>query len=183
MKYAHLPQSIHPDFFASESIRSIPEEEEYSELVLDLSKSSLESIRIPCPEGVAFGTLEGRREELRQAVALVDEDWVQYFDEKSPVYCAFDTGKGNKIVSFCTLDDMGLHQGLRVGGPGCVGTIPEYRSHGIGLEMVRRGSLLLREKGVDLSYIHYTHIGHWYEKLGYEPVLRWNCHGILWEKE
>lgn len=183
MNYADLLQSIHPNFFESESIRALDEEYVFSELVLDLSNAALNDIRISCPARITFGMLEGRREELRQAVGLVDEDWVQYFNEDSPVFCAFDGDKGNQIISFCTLDDMGLHQGLRVGGPGCVGTIPEYRGHGIGLEMVRRGSLLLQKQGIALSYIHYTHIGHWYEKLGYETVLRWNCKGVQWTKE
>ena len=106
----------------------------------------------------------------------MEEDWVQYFGEKSRVYCAFD---GEAIASFCIMDDWGMHDGLRISGPGCVGTVPAYRKKGIGLEMVRRATIMLKEEGFDLSWIHYTHIGPWYEKLGYRTVLRWNGKGFI----
>lgn len=37
----------------------------------------------------------------------------------------------------------------------------------------------LKRDGFDLSWIHYTHLEKWYMKLGYEPVLHWNCKGFL----
>ena len=77
---------------------------------------------------------------------------------------------------------MGHFNGLNIGGPGCVGTIPEYRRRGIGLEMVRLATEILRNDGFDLSWIHYTHLEHWYMKLGYKPVLKWNSSSILPEK-
>ena len=77
------------------------------------------------------------------------------------------------------MDDWGMHDGLRISGPGCVGTVPAYRKKGIGLEMVRRATIMLKEEGFDLSWIHYTHIGPWYEKLGYRTVLRWNGKGFI----
>ena len=61
-------------------------------------------------------------------------DWVPYFSRGTRILCAFDTGH---IVSFCILDDMGTYDGVHIGGPGCVGTVPEYRKRGIGLETVR----------------------------------------------
>ena len=92
------------------------------------------------------------------------------------IFCAFD---GDRTAAFCFLSDMGRYQGLRIGGPGCVGTVPEDRRQGIGLEMVRRATEILRRDGFDLSWIHYTHVGPWYMKLGYRPVLRWNSGGLL----
>ena len=91
-------------------------------------------------------------------------------------YCAFD---GEKVVSFCILDEMGICQGLRIAGPGCVGTVPAYRKKGIGLKMVQNATAILKDRGYDISYIHYTQVGHWYARLGYRTVLRWNCRGIL----
>ena len=58
-------------------------------------------------------------------------------------------------------------------------TIPEYRKKGIGLEMVRRATMLLKEENFDISWIHYTHLRHWYEKLGYLTILEWNSKGFL----
>ena len=89
---------------------------------------------------------------------------------------AFD---GEMIVAFCSLTDMGRFHGLHIGGPGCVGTIPEFCGQGIGLEMVRLATETLRQDVFDLSWIHYTHLAHWYMKLGYQPVLQWNSNGIL----
>ena len=34
-------------------------------------------------------------------------------------------------------------------------------------------------EGFDLSYIHYTHLEHWYAKLGYRTILRWDRQGIV----
>ena len=45
--------------------------------------------------------------------------------------------------------------------------------------MVRRATARLKEKGFDLSWIHYTHLAAWYERLGYEAVLRWDRDGLV----
>ena len=164
-----------PGFFDAPGIKSLPEEEVFAELVMDLRETG----NMPCyayPDGITFGIYKGDAGKLREAVALVDRDWVQYFQEHDRVYCAFD---GDRIVSFCILDDFGRHEGLHIGGPGCVGTVPDSRRKGIGLEMVRRATEILKEEGFDLSWIHYTHVGPWYEKLGYRYAVRWNRRGIV----
>ncbi|SDB65108.1 GNAT family N-acetyltransferase [Butyrivibrio sp. INlla16] len=84
------------------------------------------------------------------------------------------------VAAFCILSDFGTHDNLKVGGPGCVGTIPKYRKKGIGLEMVRRATNILKKEKYDISWIHYTHIENWYKKLGYETVLKWNADGIVY---
>ncbi|SDB63952.1 GNAT family N-acetyltransferase [Butyrivibrio sp. INlla16] len=56
-------------------------------------------------------------------------------------FCAFDK---DEVVAFCILSDFGTKDNLKIGGPGCVGTIPKYREKGIGLEMVRRATVLLK---------------------------------------
>jgi len=115
-------------------------------------------------------------ETLHQAVAQVNADWVKYFREGGRILCAMD---GENVASFCNISDMGRHLGLRIGGPGCVGTVPQYRKKGIGLELVRRATLMLQQDGFDLSWIHFTYVERWYMKLGYQPVCRWNSGGIL----
>ena len=99
-----------------------------------------------------------------------------YYDGKHRVYCAFD---GDRVASFCLLEDMGTYRGLRVAGPGCVGTLPEYRRRGIGLRMVQNATALLAAEGYDIGYIHYTGVGPWYARLGYRTVLRWNRDGVV----
>ena len=176
MNYADVFLTINPGFFNREGIRSIPPEWTSTELVLDLRKELPSGPPFVCPEGITFGEYHGELAPLHQAVAQVDENWVQYFNEEDRFYCAFD---GDKIIAFCCLSEMGEYKGLRVGGPGCVGTIPAYRKQGIGLEMVRLATEQLQKYGYALSWIHYTHLDSWYMKLGYEPVLRWNRDGFL----
>ena len=179
MNYTELFHSMHPDFFQQEYIRSMPEEEVFAEQIMMLEAFDKEALAIDCPEEITFGLAKCIDRKLKEPVALVDEDWVQYFGEDSPVFCAFD---GDDIVSFCILDDMGWHQGLHIGGPGCVGTIPAYRKKGIGLKMVQLATQYLKEQGYHASYIHYTHVDHWYARLGYETIVKWNRGGIVWAK-
>lgn len=175
MNYTELFHSLHPSFFQEARICALPKDWIFTELVMDL-RGDLPKVTPPDnPKGIAFGEYHGELAALRDAIRRVDEDWVQYFTEECRYYCAFD---GERIVAFCCLTDMGQFQGLHIGGPGCVGTIPEYREKGIGLEMVRLATDVLKKDGFDLSWIHYTHLAHWYEKLGYQPVLRWNSDGI-----
>lgn len=176
MNYTEAFNSLNPGFFLEERIRALPEDWVFSELVMDLRGDLPHAAPPHCPNKITFGEYHGELVALQDAVRQVDEDWVQYFNEGERFYCAFD---GEKIVAFCSLADMGRFQGLHIGGPGCVGTIPAFRRQGIGLEMVRRATEVLRQEGFDLSWIHYTHLAHWYMKLGYQPVLRWNSGGFL----
>ena len=176
MDYRELFDSMFPDFFTGDHIRQMQPERVFAELVMDLRKERPRETGFQAPGGVTFGVYDGAIGPLRKAVAQVDENWVRYFDENTRAFCAFD---GEEVVSFCILSDWGRHQGLRVGGPGCVGTVPEYRERGIGLEMVRRATDILRDEGFDISWIHYTHLARWYEKLGYQTVLTWNGKGFI----
>lgn len=181
MDYTELFHSLHPGFFDRESIRALPLNDVSAEQVLYLDRFVPEKTCFPFPGGIRFDIYDGDTQKLVQAVGQVEEGWKQYYEEpgEHPVFCAFD---GDKVASFCTLHDMGLHLGLHVGGPGCVGTVPGYRRRGIGLEMVRRATEYFQKNGFDLAYIHYTHVDKWYEKLGYETVLKWNSGGIVWVK-
>ncbi|MBR6308677.1 MAG: GNAT family N-acetyltransferase [Lachnospiraceae bacterium] len=179
MDYRIMFLSMNPGFFERERMNYMDEHEVYAELAMDLSKTEPIAVPFTPQEGITFGLFRGDIETVKEAVAKVDDNWVQYFNEHSEVYCGFD---GDKIVSFCNVGDWGVHDGVRVGGPGCVGTIPEYRERGIGLEMVRQATELLKDRGVEVSWIHFTHIENWYKKLGYETVLKWNRYGIIEEK-
>ena len=177
---AHLFDQMHPGFFEKEWIRGMGADDVYEEMILDLRGASVPAeVPVSLP-GVTYGRYTGDMESLRACIREVDAGWPQYFDEKSEIFCAFYEGK---VVSFCLLDDMGEHElggrRVRVAGPGCVGTLPAYRRRGVGLEMIRRATLILQARGYDLSYIHYTGVAQWYAKLGYETIVKWNCRGIL----
>lgn len=177
MNYKDIFERMHPDFFEEERIRHLPENNVFAELILDLHDDTVSAAySIVFPESITFGVFDGDLSVIHDAVKLVNDNWVQYFNRGDRFFCAFDK---DKIVSFCNLDDMGIYDGIHIGGPGCVGTIPEYRKRGIGLEMVRQATELLKKDGYDLSWIHFTHLDQWYMKLGYQVILRWNCRGVV----
>lgn len=173
-----LFNSMHPDFFKRADIRVMPEGAVFEEMLLNLRE--FDSREGNAPEGVSFGFFEGDIGELRKAVAKVIPEWTEFFGEGDRVFCGF---AGGEIASFCLVDDMGTHSvngaALKIGGPGCVGTVPEFRGRGIGLEMVRLATQLLKDEGYDYSYIHYTAVAPWYAKLGYATILKWGRDGII----
>ena len=177
MKYdfPKLFNQMHPDFFSDPDILGLPKDYIFIEMVMDLKNETPAVLPITCPKNISFGIYNGELEKLKNAVALVDNDWVQFFSDKTRVFCAFEE---NEIAAFCILSDWGNFEGLKIGGPGCVGTIPKYRKQGIGLEMVRQATSILRNENFDLSWIHYTYLEKWYSKVGYHTVLKWNCKGF-----
>ena len=175
LQYPAVFTRLFPGFFEDPGISRLPPEFVFAELILPLSEAEDARLQVSCQEEITFGFYRGDPARLRDAVRQVEPDWVQYFGGKDRVFCGFD---GTRPVSFCQLTDFGQYESLRIGGPGCVGTLPEYRGRGIGLSMVGKATLLLKEEGFDLSWIHYTHLEHWYGKLGYRTVLRWNSRGI-----
>lgn len=175
MNYEEMFFNMHPGFFEESGIKEMPTEGVFSELMMDLKTNEPKEVT-SCPENITFGEYKGDIEKLKKAVFEVDEDWVQYFGEWSRVFCAFD---GDEIAAFCMIDDFGTWDNVHIGGPGCVGTIPKYREKGIGLEMVKRATNILKAEKYDISWIHYTHIENWYKKLGYKTVLKWNSKGII----
>lgn len=176
LDYRKLFEAMHPGFFQQAHLASHGPDEVFEEMVLDLSAFSPDQAVLPVPEGISFGLYRGDREKLLQAVKAVDVTWPPFFREDSRVYCAMEQ---DQIASFCLIEPMGQWQGLCIGGPGCVGTVPAYRRQGIGLKTVQNVTGILQSEGYDLSYIHYTGVAPWYARLGYRTVLKWNRDGIL----
>ena len=176
MNYKKIFDQIKPGFFEREIIKSLPEDHILAELVMDLRTSDCSKIKLQYPKEITFGIYEGDLTKLHEAIKKVNEEWIQYFNNDDRIFCAFDK---DKIAGFCILEEFGKADGLSIGGPGCVGTVPEYRRQGIGLEMVRQATEIIKQEGYDLSWIHWTHLAHWYSKLGYKTVIRWNCKGIV----
>lgn len=177
---SELFHRMHPGFFEREYIKSLPEDEIYEEMLLPLDGFDGAGYDKAFDGSVSFGFFEGDREELLRAVGEVEDGWVKYYTEGSRAYCGYIDGR---VASFCLVEDMGRHEVagrvLRIGGPGCVGTLPCFRHRGIGLVTVKRATQILKDEGFDLSYIHYTAVAPWYARLGYETLLRWSGRGIL----
>lgn len=185
MDYRKLFTDMKPDFFGSGEFNNISENVFYEELVMTSDNTEYNKIEIPVPAEVVYRFADTSDEEemkkIQAAVREVDTDWVQYFTLfDSKIYCGYI---GEKVVSFCLMSEMGTHYAdgkqLHIGGPGCVGTIPEYRRKGIALKMVQNVTRILFTAGYDISWIHYTEVGPWYAKLGYRTVLKWNKKGIV----
>ncbi len=175
-----LFEQMHPGFFEKEHIRNIGDSEIFAEMILPLDDISGLPAAETDMEGVVFGRYTGDTETIRAAVNQVEEHWVNFYDDTREIYCALADGK---IASFCVIEDMGTHElcgaKVRIGGPGCVGTVPKFRRHGIGLKMIRNVTCILKERGYDISYIHYTGVSDWYAKLNYKTILRWNGFGPI----
>lgn len=172
---------MHPDFFNREYIRSISDEDIiFDEMMLRLSDFNYSIYEKRFDDSISFGFYEGSREELLEKVKCVEDDWVNYFGKTDRVFCGYINGE---VVSFCIVEDMGEYEfngeKIKIGGPGCVGTLPEFRNKGVGLFMVKLVTQVLKDEGFDYSYIHYTHISDWYSKLGYKTVLKWTKNGIV----
>ncbi|MBR4112667.1 MAG: GNAT family N-acetyltransferase [Ruminiclostridium sp.] len=124
---------------------------------------------------ITYDFLSGRYEELKKAVAYVDEEWVQYFDKDSNVYCGFKNGE---IACFCLVDFDAecilSDENSKVTSIGCVGTVPKFRRNGYGLKMVENATLISKEKGCNKGFIHQTHLESWYGKLGYKTVIKFS---------
>lgn len=177
--YVLLFNSLHPDFFEKEYIHDIPEEFVFAEMILPLKEFDIHKYDKHLDDNISFGFYDGDFNELKKEVEKVDQQWVPFYNGKSRIYCGYIDGK---VASFCIVEDMGVHNidgcEIKIGGPGCVGTLPEYRDRGIGLTMVRHVTQILKEEGYDYSYIHYTYVASWYEKLGYRTSIKWNKNGI-----
>lgn len=178
--YIELFNEMHPGFFDPARTAHMPEDMIYEEQLLARDDAELAEITIPVPEGVTFGFYGSDLDTLHKVIATVDDSWPEYFRGDQRIYCAYMNGE---IASFCLAEDMGTHPidgiSLRIGGPGCVGTVPKFRKQGIGLKMVQNVTRILFAEGYDISYIHYTGVGRWYEKLGYKTILRWKRSGII----
>ncbi len=178
-QYAALFNEMHPGYFERDYVKNVPDDEPASEMLLRLQSFDGDIYEKTFPDDVTFGFYDGDIEALKEEVAKVVPHWVNFFGKDARIYCGFVSGK---IASFCMIQDFGEHMvdGMKwkIGGPGCVGTVPEYRDRGIGLTMVRNVTQILRDELYDYSYIHYTYETGWYSKLGYTTFLTWTGSGI-----
>lgn len=177
---AALMERMYPDFFERDNIKNLPDEWICDEMILALDEFEPDVYDKKLDDDVSFGYFEGNLEDLKKEVEKVVEHWADLYDGTHRAYCGYINGR---IASFCLIEDMGEHiiDGckVKIGGPGCVGTLPEYRDKGIGLTMVKNVTQILKDEGYDYSYIHFTGVAPWYEKVGYQSSVKWNKNGIM----
>ncbi len=146
---------------------------DYVEMGMDIADYEPPYLPVSCDVEFRFCTDD--IEVLRNAVASVDDEWVQYFTDTDTVFCGYVNGV---LASFCIIgtDELCLlsDDHSKVGSIGCVGTVPQFRRKGIGLSMVSKATEFLKAQRCDKSFIHYTHLEKWYSKLGYRTFLRFS---------
>lgn len=158
------------DFFAERGYRLGGD---FVEMMLDLGSFSVPQAEFS--DDVQFGFYSGDMDKLRGAVAKVDEEWVQYFNEDCEFFCGFVSGE---LACFCIVGDetcLMSDGNVRIGSIGCVGTLPQFRRRGLGLHMVALAAQQLKQRGCDSAFIHYTHLEKWYARLGARTVLRFSA--------
>lgn len=179
-QYVSLFNKMNPGFFERDYVKAVPDDDPAFEMLLRLQEFDAGIYEKSFDDRVSFGNYEGDLESLIEAVRSVRPHWVQFFDGHSKVYCGYIDGK---IASFCVIEDYGEYtvNGMewKIGGPGCVGTIPRYRNRGIGLTMIKKATQRLIEEQYDYSYVHFTYKPVWYSKLGYKTILTWSGRGII----
>ena len=178
-QYEDLFLEMNPGYFEREYVLAVPEDSPASEMLLCLQDFDENSYVRSFGDEVTFGYYHGDMDMLREDVARVVPHWVRFFENSDNVFCAFVNGR---IASFCKIQDFGEHtvngEKWKIGGPGCVGTLPEFRNRGLGLSMVKEVTKILKERSYDHSYIHYTYETDWYGKLGYRTFVRWSGKGF-----
>ena len=178
-QYEDLFLEMKPGFFDRDYVRAVPVNEPASEMILCLRDFDGKSYVKSLGDEISFGYFHGDMDRLKEDVARVVPAWVNFFGEDSRVYCGFIDGR---VASFCLIEDFGEHivggRKWKIGGPGCVGTLPEFRNRGIGLSMIREVTKILKEEQYDYSFIHHTYVTGWYGKLGYRTILRWHGKGF-----
>lgn len=175
LDYRDMFNVMHPNFFSQAHIQAIDPGEVFSEMILPL-KTYTPQPSLPVAEGIHYEIWNGSREQLYDAVRKVVPEWIPIYESiKDPVLCGME---GDQILSFCLFENMKSYKGLKIGGPGCVGTVPEARGKGIGLRMVQLVTEHFAREGYDIGYIHYTGVAPWYAKLGYRTILTWTRDGF-----
>ena len=137
---------MYPGFFERENIKNLPEEWICDEMILPLEEFKSSTYDRKLDENISFGYYDGDLNELWEAVGKVVPDWIKSYNGKHRAYCGFVNGT---IASFCLIENKGIHilngQQYKIGGPGCVGTLSEFRHKGIGLTMVKNVTEILKD--------------------------------------
>lgn len=116
--------------------------------------------------------------------ATIAEDWPHVYEPENLanviVVCERgDTGNGQgrddvpaKIVASTGVWACDVVLGgamLRVGGINCVGTLPDYRRHGFGSQVMLAAHQTMRDLGCQVGLLS-TGITNWYRRLGWEEA-------------
>ncbi|MBP3922119.1 MAG: GNAT family N-acetyltransferase [Ruminiclostridium sp.] len=156
---------------ASEFFRKRGYKESHITYNMDIDTADFEyaHLNIPKPSNIEYRFAEeSDKEELLKAVELVVPDWVDMYREcDDEILLAICDGR---IAGFEMLNEYGgvfTKNAEKHGCIGCVGTVPEFRKRGIGLDMTARSVQILKDRGCDKVQLLYLVLDKWYGKLGF----------------
>ena len=139
---------------------------------MDINTADFEysALTIPKPENVTYRfATESDREALLKAVEQVVPEWVGlykgYCGETLLAVC------NGEIAAFEMIEEHGgffCTEAKKHGSIGCVGTVPQYRRRGIGLDMTAQSVRILKDRGCDRVQLLYLVFDKWYGKLGFK---------------
>lgn len=103
-------------------------------------------------------------------------DWPHVYEPENfaNVRVVFDPANGEKgklvaSTAVWTSDVTIGDRSLRVGGINCVGTLPEYRQHGLGSQVMAAAHQVMADLGCHVGLLS-TGIANWYRRLGWEEA-------------
>ncbi len=156
---------------ASEFFRKRGYKESHITYNMDIDTTDFEyaHLNIPKPQNIEYRFAEeSDKGELLKAVELVVPDWVDMYREcDDEILLAICDGR---IAGFEMLNEYGgvfTKNAEKHGCIGCVGTVPEFRKRGIGLDMTARSVQILKDRGCDKVQLLYLVLDKWYGKLGF----------------
>ena len=171
--YAKVFNEVYPNFFEKKDIRSLSEDHIFYELVFDLTDGD-RLLKYDKPKiNVELRMCDAHK--IKDAVALVNENWVKYFKRGTKACCLYCN---NRLVSFCLIETKEVN-GSHIGFIGCLGTLPDYRNNGCASYLISYITATMYSAEYDLVWIHYTYLDEWFSDIGFETVLEWNCRGLL----
>lgn len=144
-------------------------------MFLPLQGYDSETIEIPpAPANVRYKLLDEQdRPQLYEAVKKVIPGWLESYQQCTDPILIVELDE--KIAGFEIVAPEGgrfIPSRDKVGSIGCVGVVPEFREHGVGMRMVLEGIKWLQKQGCASIELLYVALVDWYKKVGFQVNQR-----------
>ena len=161
--------------------------EESLDMVLDLTAYETPAL---VPDKLTASDISidlARREQGESVLAFVKNSFVDWH----PHFLQFVQDKRFGDILIASKSDQGIVGALLlyeeprwekliappVGAVGTVGVVENMRRQGIGINLVAKGTELLRDRGHQSIFLGWTYLPDWYAQLGYQP---WRKYQMSW---
>lgn len=140
------------------------------------NQSNLQGPRAPLPQecGAVIAMLNQVFRIAQGRPPTVGSDWAHVYapENLENVHAIFDIGATEQPTPVASaavwINEVTLGQAtLRVGGINAVGTLPEYRKHGLGAQVMDAAKQTMQKQGCAVGLLS-TGIANWYRRMGWE---------------